>query len=360
VNIGERILEMNERLYLRLRAQGRVDKFPEMIAEAIGAASQPLLASLNQRAPEMLREHAELRAGFERRLAERWRRALDLYEMVMVAAEEAGAEYYAEHQEAAAEEDDLVFEALVALHALACRTASEVYALLRTGHPFGAMTRWRSLHENAVIAEVLSSNGRGLAERFLLHQHLQNAKDARTYQEHCEALGYEPLPDEELAEIEQTANDLKARYGKEYKEPYGWAAILTETGRAPNLRDLERMAGLEHLRPFYGWASHAVHPGSKGIQLNLLSRADGSVRLAGPTNAFLADPGHGALLALLHVTTVLLVHGRKASARYYEHLVIISALKTLVDDAGGAFLAAEKLLEVDEAHYQANRSTAGP
>jgi hypothetical protein len=360
VNIGERIMEINERLYLRLRAQGRVDKFPEMIAEAIGDASQPLVASLNQRAPEMLREHAELRTGFEQRLIQRWRRALDLYEMLMVASEEAGAEYYVEHQAAAAEEDDLVFEALVALHALACRTASEVYALLRTGHPFGAMTRWRSLHENAVIAEVLSTNGRGLAERFLLHQHLQNAKDARTYQEHCEALGYEPLPDEELAEIEQRANNLKSRYGKEYKEPYGWAAILTETGRAPNLRDLERMAGLEHLRPFYGWASHAVHPGSKGIQLNLLSRADGSVRLAGPTNAFLADPGHGALLALLHVTTVLLVHGRKASARHFEHLVIISALKTLVNDAGGAFLEAEKLLEVDEAHYQANQSAVAP
>jgi len=115
MNIGERILEINERLYLRLRAQGRVDKFPEMIAEAIGAASQPLVASLNQRASEMLREHAELRTGFEQRLAQRWRRPLDLYEMVMVAAEEAGAEYYVEHQAAAAEEDDLVFEALVAL-----------------------------------------------------------------------------------------------------------------------------------------------------------------------------------------------------------------------------------------------------
>jgi hypothetical protein len=349
VNIGERILEINERQYLRLRAQGRVDKFPEMIAEAIGHASRPLVMGLNQQAPEMLREHAEQRAEFEQSLTQHWRRPLDLYEMVMVASEEAGAEYYLQHQAAAAEEDDLVFEALVALHALACRTASEVYALLRTGHPFGAMTRWRSLHENAVIAEVLSANGRGLAERFLLHQHLQNAKDARTYQEHCEALGYEPLPVEELAEIEQTANDLKARYGKEYKEPYGWAAILTKTGRAPSLRDLERMAGLEHLRPFYGWASHAVHPGSKAIQLNIFTRADGSVRLAGPTNAFLADPGHGALLALLHVTTVLLVHGRKASARHFEQLVIISALKTLVDDAGDAFLEAEKLLEVDEA-----------
>jgi hypothetical protein len=80
---------------------------------------------------------------------------------------------------------------------------------------------------------------------------------------------------------------------------------------------------------------------SPAFVLNLLSRADGSVRLAGPTNAFLTDPGHGALLALLHVTTVLLVHGRKATARHFEQLVIISALKTLVDDAGGAFLEAE-------------------
>jgi Family of unknown function (DUF5677) len=353
LSLGDAILRANERAYLRLRRQGRLDQFPQIIAEAIGAASEPLVAELKRQAPEMLQEHAELRADFEESLASHWKHALDLYEMVMVACEEVGAEYNSGNSEAAEIEGDLVFEALVGLHALACRTASEVYALLRSGHPFGAMTRWRSLHENAVVAEVLSANGSGVAERFLLHQHLQNAKDARSYQEHCEALGYEPLSEEEFVEIQQAADDLKTRYGKEYQRDYGWAAILTNDGRAPSFRDLERMAGLEHLRPFYGWASHAVHPGSKGLQLNLLQRGEGSVRLAGPTNAFLADPGHGALQALLHVTTVLLVHGRQGSAQHFEHLIVISALKRLVDEAGDAFLQAERDLEIAEAQFQA-------
>jgi hypothetical protein len=308
----------------------------------------------------MLQEHAELRADFEKSLATHWKRALDLYEMVTVACEEAGAEYNSANSEAAEKENDLVFEALVGLHALACRTASEVYALLRSGHPFGAMTRWRSLHENAVVAEILSANGSGVAERFLLHQYLQNAKDARSYQEHCEALGYEPLSEEEFAETQQAADDLKRRYGKEYQRDYGWAAILTDDGRAPSFRDLERMAGLEHLRPFYGWASHAVHPGSKGLQLNLLQRGEGSVRLAGPTNAVLADPGHGTLQALLHATTVLLIHGRQGSAQHFEHLIVISALKRLVDEAGDAFLQAERDLEVAETQFQAGLRDSPP
>jgi Family of unknown function (DUF5677) len=353
LSLGDEILGLTEWAYLRLRRQGRVDQLPQVVAEAIGSASEPLGAELKRRALEMLREHAEFRAGFEQRLALHWRQALDLYEIVMVASEEAGAEYNSANSEAAEKEDDPVFEALVGLHALACRTASEIYALLRSGHPFGAMTRWRSLHENAVVAEVLSVNGRGVAERFLLHQHLQNAKDARSYQEHCEALGYEPLPEEEFAEIQQTADDLKARYGKEYQRDYGWAAILTNNGKAPSFRDLERMAGLEYLRPFYGWASHAVHPGSKGVQLNLLGHGEGRVRLAGPTNAFLADPGHGALQALLHVTTVLLIHGRQGSAQHLEHLIAISALTRLVDEAGDAFLQAERDLEIAEAQFQA-------
>jgi hypothetical protein len=353
LSLGDKILQANERAYLRLRSQGRVDQFPQIIAEAIGTASEPLVAELKRRAPEMLREHAELRADFEQRLASHWGQALDLYEMIMVACEEAGAEYNSANSEAAEKENDLVFEALVGLHALACRTASEIYALLRSGHPFGAMTRWRSIHENAVVAEVLSVNGSGVAERFLLHQHLQNAKDARSYQDHYEALGYEPLSQEEFAQIQQTADDLKARYGKEYQRDYGWAAILTNDGRAPFFRDLERMAGLEHLRPFYGWASHAVHPGSKGLQLNLLQRGEERVRLAGPTNAFLTDPGHGALQALLHVTTVLLIHGRQGSAQHLEHLIAISALTRLVDEAGDAFLQAERDLEIAEAQFQA-------
>jgi hypothetical protein len=90
LSLGDEILRANERACLRLRRQGRLDQFPQIIAEAIGTASEPLVVELKRRAPEMLQEHAELRADFEQSLASHWKHALDLYEIIMVACEEVG------------------------------------------------------------------------------------------------------------------------------------------------------------------------------------------------------------------------------------------------------------------------------
>jgi hypothetical protein len=49
----------------------------------------------------------------------------------------------------------------------------------------------------------------------------------------------------------------------------------------------------------------------------------------------------------------LLVHGRQGSAQHFEHLIAISAQKRLVDEAGDAFLQAERDLEIAEAQFQA-------
>src|SRR3712207_5473713 len=99
----------------------------------------------------VLRWHRRQAAAFEKRLAARWRAGLDLYETILGLAYDAGARFNRRHRVHAAEANDLVFEVLTHLHARACRTASEVLALLKTGHATGAHARWRTLHEIAVV-----------------------------------------------------------------------------------------------------------------------------------------------------------------------------------------------------------------
>jgi hypothetical protein len=67
----------------------------------------------------------------------------------------------------------------VRLHSRACLVASEVRALLASGHPFGAQARWRTLHELGVVAFILRMSDKEVAERYLLHEVAQADYNAR-------------------------------------------------------------------------------------------------------------------------------------------------------------------------------------
>jgi hypothetical protein len=59
---------------------------------------------------------------------------------------------------------DLRFEVLTRLHARAYSLASEVYVLMTAGHASAAYARWRTLHEVAVVAHLITMNDRELAK----------------------------------------------------------------------------------------------------------------------------------------------------------------------------------------------------
>jgi hypothetical protein len=69
------------------------------------------------------------------------------------------------------------------------------------------------------------------------------------------------------------------------------------------------------------------------------------VRLAGPTNHYLAEPGSGALISLHQVTTALLLSDDSPTL---DTLTYLCALAQLVDEANEAFAAAERQSEEDE------------
>jgi hypothetical protein len=77
----------------------------------------------------------------------------------------------------------------------------------------------------------------------LLHQTIQEAKDAEDYLRHCEALGYESLSDEEMARLRADRQQLIERFGKPFKNQYGWASELFDQNENPNFRELEELAG---------------------------------------------------------------------------------------------------------------------
>ena len=55
----------------------------------------------------------------------------------------------------------------------------------------GAMARWRTLDEIAVVSFFVQKHGEDLAERYTVHQHIESWKAAERYNECRERLGYD-------------------------------------------------------------------------------------------------------------------------------------------------------------------------
>ena len=223
----------------------------------------------------------------------------------------------------------------------ACQVSGEVLALLHAGFADGAHARWRSLHEMAVVASLIQEHGQELAERYLLHEKVQQYKLACEYQKFYGRLDLEPLSKETLDSLKVQRDELIARFGKAFKNDYGWASLAIGNDR-PTMSDIEQQVQLDHLRPYYRMASDNVHPNSHGVyfRLGLHSSQKDEVLLAGPSNLGLADPGHSTAIALLQITTDLL-----ATKSVFDCVVTMKILEELTNEVGEAFLKVHQELE---------------
>jgi Family of unknown function (DUF5677) len=326
--------------------------------EEIERRSLALAKQLRIESSEM-RRYRRYGLGFKRRLAKTWSEPLNLYEVVLKATFDAWSEFSQEHWAQAQQESDFRFETLVSLHAQASLVAGEVLELLKGGYRNGAHARCRTLHELAVFAGVIAEHPE-VAERFLAHDAIEDAKSLDTYQQKLAGRpGYVPYSKEDVDTVHVRRDEAVAHFGDAFgKGYYGWAVPLFPPKANLTFEKLEELAGLGHWRPWYDWATHlGVHASSRGVRLNLLTRGDVTAALAGPTNIGLSDPGEEALISLLQVTTSLLVHGRPITGDPTP-AVVLKALLTLTHEAGEAFVAAEQRLAEKEAKVQAEAKPA--
>lgn len=324
---------------------------------ALDKAAPELAQTLIRTAPRMLRERSRRHHGFSKRLRKHWGPALDLFYVLTVCAEEAGADFYSDRVAGRDYDRRALHEALTGLHARACRTALEVHHLLSDGLASGAFARARTMHELAVTALVLQEYSQtdahaDLAERFLAHDDVQNWSDLQTYQHDAATLDVELFTDAEMTDVKERRDAAVAKFGPSFTGRNGWAAGLDGI-KQPTFRDLERLAKLDHLRGYYRWASHEVHSGSKGSRLNLLRRDGQSVKNSGYTNTGLADPGQMALISL-HQTTVAVLISADSSPR---DLLVLKAMQHMLSDACEAFVAGGRSVQQAEERYQANAAS---
>ena len=185
--------------------------FEDMIPGLVDNTAILILARIRKDASSGLKRHRKDRKGFEKRLNKLWKYPLDLLDLVIALSTEAGTEFNRKFRNEAVSSDDAVFEALTRLHARGCQVSGEILALLHAGFADGAHARWRSLHEMAVVASLIQEHGQELAERYLLHETVQQYKLACEYEKFFDRLDDEPPFKENLDNLKVQRDELIAR-----------------------------------------------------------------------------------------------------------------------------------------------------
>ena len=306
------------------------------IVEQLPTAAKILLHGLKAKAPEMLHEERELDTGFRERNYQRWREGLDLLRMLIVIAEDSGSDFNTEFRPQAARQNNFVFEAVCSLHARAVLIAREIFCLLEGGIADGALARWRSLHEIAVVSGFLSERDNELAEKYLLAREAQTYKAIIEYQDRFPRTGLEPFGEEQIQQAKTLRDKLMQKYGTAILRDYGWAAEAL--GKNPTFRNLEEAVGLGHLRPYFRWASDHVHSGYKPHATFLgTSESPNPILLAGQSNSGLTEPAVQTALSLTQATAALLLVEPSV-----DHLVISLILIDLVGELQETFIRIER------------------
>jgi hypothetical protein len=284
------------------------NSIPSIINEIAEKTGSSLFKELKKRAPSMIDDHHRADTAFQKHLGRKWNKALKLFKMFTVIAEEAGADHNHEIRSSSEKFLSPKFEVLSRLHARSCQVSKEIFILLKSGFADGAHARWRTLHELAVDANIISEHDDELAQRYIDHDVIQKYKSANLYQEHYAELSFEPIPDDEINALSDSFKKLNSIYGENFKNEYGWASQLTKGG-SPTFKDLEVVANLQHIRPFYKLACLNVHGGPRGLffRLGLNAEQENKILLSGPSVFGLSDPIQNATYSLMLVTSLLLM-----------------------------------------------------
>jgi len=324
------------------------------IEDVVHAYSEELLDEYAAKYLDVIDDNAESRKQFESRLNQRWGEAFDMFEFFLLLNEQSGVSVKQHLIENDEPEEDHLLSALMRLHARACQVAREVLALMRSGYADGAFSRWRALYEISISSKFIAKHGRDTAKRFLDHKVVDDHREAELYQKHQEKLGFEPISEQELEQLENRFESVVDEYGGVFKTPFGWAA--PELEKNPSRRVVAEHVGLDQYEPYFAFASDTVHGGSKGTlyRIGLSANAQTEVLLSGATNIGFTDPAQFSAIMLKETTDCLFGLGEEL------HWPFISlSLQKLQTDVAATFHSILRMLRLEVAMSDGKGYTIG-
>lgn len=241
------------------RRLGRMtDLLPQVITDTYSNAAPILADALVGRWPSERRGRKRHSRTFLRQVRRTYGRSLDYLGVLIAVVEELAAMVSVDESQ----ERDARDEAVIRVVATACKVASEVVVLVTEGYASGALARWRTLHELAVVAEFLAGSDVDLSQAFLLHEITEERRERELYRKFHKAFAEGEPPEPDDIE-EQLHKQLISEFGSSFEGDYGWAVGVLKEKRA-TFAAIERYVRAEEFRAPFRTASRSVHPGAAG------------------------------------------------------------------------------------------------
>jgi hypothetical protein len=327
-------------------------QLPSLVQNGAHRTSKTVLKDLKSRWPDELAMQIADISEFRERLEDRWGKPLGFLRMLLTMIREwcQGAHERLLTRKKAKREQ--VPGLLIRLLVRACQVTDETICLLENGFADGVMAMWRTLHEIAVVATVISQYGESIAERYLVHQAVESKRKMDKYLACYRQLGYRPLSVREQEKVVRNYDKAMAQYGKPFGTDYKMGGFgLAEY--SPTFADLEVAAGRAQMRAHYQMGNDNIHAGIKSIfvRLGLIEGYTGL--LSGRSNAGLTEPGQNAAFTLTQLAAMVCMADPS-----FDDLVVGEMVVTLKNEVPQAFGRVVRQLRKDDKKHRA--AVSGP
>lgn len=294
---------------------------------------------------------------FEAEYMSLWIEPLDFFEAFIEISGEFSQDIFNQRSKDLEIEKSFTWDALIRLVSRGIQIASEVLALLRNGFADGAYARWRSLHEVTVVASFIHMNGDETAEKYLLHEVMEEFQVIKQRQDFASKFDLQQVDPSYIDAVTAQRDILIQRFGESYTDGYGWAAgiIPTKKGKnqKPRFSHIEEFVRLDTKKLDYQLSSKSnVHAGSKGVffKLGYPEQGKGSL-LSGPSNIGLSVPGILTVESLSKlISTISKFRRSSESFESIDRMVIIKILTDLKKLTIESFQTSNEVVESYEAH----------
>ncbi|HDS1151353.1 TPA: hypothetical protein QDZ66_002107 [Pluralibacter gergoviae] len=304
--------------------------------------SATLLEYYKKETPNIVNNNKLIHYDFKKKHLIHWGNALNLLEMHI----EICIRYGSNFSENRIQTKDSFYEnhigLLIRLHAKACSTANEILLLLKNGFADAAHARWRSLHEINVTLKFIQTFGPECSERFIAHEIYDSYYGMKSHKNHELRLQEKGPSENDCKIITELFRNAIKKYGKEFDSQYGWAVpFLNNIPGKAGFQTIEKAVNLDHMRPYFKWASQRVHINTKTI-INSLSLPynNNHILNIGPSNYGLTDPAQAMAISLGQATTWLIM-----TEESEKNVIIINLLSELSQIIGKEFLKVASKLE---------------
>ena len=322
-----------------------------VVAKTADNTANLMLNSLSKRWPEEFQAQRADMDAFRERLERRWGKGLGRLRMLLTIVREWAQGVHERSQRNNGGKPSRLEEVMLRLHARACQVTSEIIVLLENGYADGAMARWRTLHEIATVAAIISRFGDEIAERYVYYQIVESFEALKAYERNHKDLGYRPPSKKQSLKVRKDYKDVIKRFGKKFGDENGWAAQhlnLKEKERVTFAR-LEQEIGDAFMRSPYKMASYNVHAGPKGVYFKLGTLDGSPAFLAGASNAGLIEPAQHAAVSLAEITMLII-----GDSMILDDLVVARIVSRLEAEIPPELAKAHSKLRRDARRYRRN------